>query len=76
MDFKKDLSTNKMNNICVKKFNDEDNNYTDILMIYNDKVGNYEINKQILDKTGLFDLNWGEDLKIDIFNSKLKRWWK
>ena len=27
-------------NICIKIFSDEDNNYTDILMIYNDKVGN------------------------------------
>ena len=42
MDFKKDIPTNKIN-ICIKKFSDEDNNYTDIVMIYNDKVGNDKI---------------------------------
>ena len=59
-------------NICIKKFSDEDNNYTDISMIYNDKVGNDKINKQIFDKTRLFDLKWRDDLKMGIYESKLK----
>ena len=59
-------------NICIKKFSDEDNNYTDISMIYNDKVGNDKINKQIFDKTRLFDLKLRDDLKMGIYESKLK----
>ena len=41
-------------------------------MIYNDKVGNDLMNKQIFEKTKLFDLNWKEDLKMGIYDSKLK----
>ena len=71
MDFNKDIPTNKIN-ICIKKFSNKYNNYTDIVIIYNDKVGNDKINKQILNKTRLFDLKWREDLKMGIYDSKLK----
>ena len=30
------------------------------------------MNKQIFEKTKLFDLNWKEDLKMGIYDSKLK----